>query len=91
MDSSINPYDSSKGMDKISPTPDQTMGNQQINNLNVSSQDSSFVQKYWHFDTQEAKQFFTNWCNLISNEIKHQEDKMREASETLKQSEEGDE
>lgn len=89
VDSSINPYDSSKSMDGVSPTQESNMDKQQIRGMNISSTNASFVQKYWHFDAKETKEFFTNLVNLISSEIKQEEEKMKEANQKLKESEQG--
>jgi hypothetical protein len=88
-DSSINPYDSSKSMDGISPTQEQNIDKQQIRGMQIDTNSSSFVQKYWHFDAKETKQFFTNLVNVISSEIKHEEEKLKEANQKLKESEQG--
>jgi hypothetical protein len=89
VDSSINPYDSSKSMDGIAPTQEKEMDKQQIRGINIDPNSTSFVQKYWHFDSKETKQFFTNLVNVISSEIKHEEEKMKEANHKLKESEQG--
>lgn len=87
-ESSINPYDPSKSMDNIAPTHTDKMENS-VMGFYVKPNSTSFVQKYWHFDAKETKQFFTNLCNVISSEIKHLDEKIKETNEKLKESEEG--
>ena len=50
---------------------------------------NNFAQKYWHFDADEAKKFISTLCNTITNEIKHIDEKVKEANQKLKESEEG--
>lgn len=87
--SGVNPY-GSDSMDNISPTNNPTQQPQEVKGFYVKPGAQSFVQKYWHFDEEEAKKFITTLCNSISNEIKHIDERNKETAEKLKQAEQGE-
>lgn len=49
-----------------------------------------FAQKAWGFDAQEAKKFISTLANTIITQIKHEDEKVKEQSNKLKQAEQGE-
>lgn len=84
---SVDPYKSSSPADKIPPIQPH---HEKDSGPSSSSSENNFAQKYWHFDAAEAKKFLSTLCNTITNEIKHLDEKVKETSEELKRSEEGE-
>lgn len=89
MGSNLNPYDSSNPMDNVPPTQSSEMQPSEVKGFYMKPDSNSFMQQYWHFDSAETKRFMTTLCNTITNEIKHLSEKEKEASNKLKESEEG--
>lgn len=87
MGQSINPYDGSNSADKIPPVQSH---HDKEKSSDGSSAENSFAQKYWHFNADEAKKFISTLCNTITNEIKHEDEKLKETNEELKRAEQGE-
>lgn len=88
-DFSVDPSGSSDSMDSMPPVQDPTAG-QNVKGFYIKPTNDTFVQKYWHFNQEEAKKFMTTLCNQISAEIKHLDERAKETAEELKRSIDGD-
>jgi|GEM_PF-1409146 len=50
----------------------------------------SWVEKAWGFDAAQAKKFISTLANTIIAQIKHEDEKVKETMEKLKEAEQGE-
>jgi hypothetical protein len=55
-----------------------------------SGANEGFAQKDWGFNAEEAKKFISTLANFIITQIKHEDQKVKETAEKLKQAEQGE-